>query len=355
MDRTGSNLIADGARAGASTIERLFGVDIAKALDPLDPKGFMTIADRFAKELHAIAVPMEERAVHAALKNLDVDWASLNKAQRSAALRAANKSLAVLERRIPPAVETKFESQGEAVVQGTKRAIKRRFAKTISTSVTDSDIRTVEFMSSSHSNYVRDEYGRRRDQFSRVARAIVSDGLSQGFGRDDIAEDLAKKLSAQGINRTESYWQVVSNAFVNRARSFTTLSSFTDAGIDSYQFEAVMDEHTSEVCRMLHGRTFSVSRGLSRLQAIEDSGDPESIRSETPWVERQSLDDEGRSVLFFKRGDEKVEIGRVERSAVGSKDAVGEFSGVASNEELEAFGVTIPPIHALCRSTIVAI
>jgi hypothetical protein len=44
----------------------------------------------------------------------------------------------------------------------------------------------------------------------------------------------------------------------------------------------------------------------------------------------------------------------VDEPAVGLRDEVGRYSRALSPAQLEAAGVTVPPLHGRCRSTIVA-
>jgi len=64
-------------------------------------------------------------------------------------------------------------------------------------------------------------------------------------------------------------------------------------------------------------------------------------------------DDEGNQVLFYERGDRRRVVAQVDEPAVGERDEVGTYSRDLSDEQLEAAGVTVPPLHGRCRSTIV--
>jgi len=119
--------------------------------------------------------------------------------------------------------------------------------------------------------FIRDEFGRRRTQFGRQARAIVSEGVQQGLGRRQISEDLERRLG-HSTGRTRAYWEVVASSFANRARSWAQLSSFEEGGIDRYVFEAVLDRATTDTCRFLHGKKFQTSAGLEKFREVEKSG-----------------------------------------------------------------------------------
>jgi hypothetical protein len=141
--------------------------------------------------------------------------------------------------------------------------------------------------------------------------------------------------------------------FTNRARTSTQLAAFEDAGVERYRFDAVLDEVTSEPCRFLHGKVFTVARAMERFRDVERARDPERIRDLQPFVQ-VGADDAGNTVLFYERGGRRRAVARVDEPAEGTKDAVGRYSRALSPTQLETAGVTVPPLHGRCRSTITA-
>ncbi len=346
-------LIRAGADASAAILFDVFRIDVAKAVDPLTVTGFVRLQNQFARKLTKISTPFEKRALVAALDELDVDWPNLTAAQRTKAFQAANRALLPLEKRVPASVEPTVEVQVEGTVRRTRGSARKKFKLEIPVKLNETDKRIANFVASSQNNFIRDEFGRRRKSFSRQARSIVSEGVSQGLGQNQIAEDLDRRLGFS-VKKSESYWTIVANAFANRARTWTQLSSFDEAGIERYRFEAVLDEVTTETCRFLHGKIFSVQRGLDKFKEVERKKSPEAIRDVTPWV-RTTTNEDGDRVLAFEREGEQVEVAQIVESAVGQKDEVGKFSKAMSNENLQENGLTLPPLHGLCRSTVLAV
>jgi SPP1 gp7 family putative phage head morphogenesis protein len=200
----------------------------------------------------------------------------------------------------------------------------------------------------SQGNFVRDEYGRRLDDFGRQARAIVAYGLEQGLGRDDIASSLSDAAEVVFVRRARSYWDVVASAFVGQGRSFAQMSSYAEAGVRTYVIEAVLDEVTTPVCRFMHGKTFSVSDALRRFDQGERMDNPEDIKQLMPWV-RGAVDGEsGRSVLFVNGTTGRTPVAEVLQSGVGNRDDRGEFRAMASDRQLGNLGVGMPPFHGRC-------
>jgi SPP1 gp7 family putative phage head morphogenesis protein len=346
-------LWAEGADAAEAILREAFLLDVAKALDPLDKGDFLSIVQRLAHALRGVARPAEEAALRRALERLDVDWPHLTPTARDQVIRAARQSLRDVERQVLPRVAQVFEVEADRVVERTRRATIRRFGLSIAADMTKTDERIARFARESQGNFVRDEYGRRRDEFSRRARDIVSAGAERGLGRDDIVAELSSALASDGFNRSRDYWEVVSMVFANRARTFTQVAAFDEAGVERYRFEAILDQATSEVCRFLHGKVFTVASAMDRFQRAERARDPEVIRDVQPFVQ-VGADEDGSEVLFYERSGRRRAVAQVDEPAVGARDEVGRYSRALSTAQLEAAGISVPPLHGRCRSTIVA-
>lgn len=353
MGDTVQRLINDGAAASAQVISRLFRVDVHKAIDPLSPTGFLRLQNQYSKALAKIGNPIERAALVDALNDLDVDWTNITAKQRTKAFQAANRALLPLQKKVPESVKGTIEVQSEGTVKRTRKAVKKKFKLNIESDLSRTDKRIARFVGDSQNNFIRDEFGRRRKQFSKQARAIVSEGVGKGLGQTQIGEDLQRRLGFN-VNRSTAYWTTVANAFANRARTWAQLSSYQDAGIQRFQFEAVLDQVTTETCRFLHGKIFSVEGGLGKFGEVEKLKQPEAIKEVTPWV-RTVTNDDGDKVLAFQRGGDQIEVATIKVSAVGTADKIGTFSGGMSNKALQDNGLTMPPLHGLCRSTVVPV
>lgn len=103
----------------------------------------------------------------------------------------------------------------------------------------------------------------------------------------------------------------------------------------------------------MDGQVLTIDGALRNIAAAEKATekDPEAIRDVAPFV-RSGKDDDGNRILYVTRGGERDVLARVERPAVGEKDQRGIYSNAVDSAGLEARGVSLPPIHELCRSTI---
>jgi len=346
-------LVAEARETADQILERYLRVPIAKAMDLTSTRGFDRAVARLAAQLRAQAKEPEDSAVRAVVAVLDVDWGSTSAEQRRTLVARALDAAGRKATAIPGAVQATFGDAADEVVRAARSGARQTQRLTIGADFNALDRRIVDYISTSQSLFIRDEYGRRASAFSLEARRVVADGLEAGLGRHDIARDLARAAASTLGGRGQPYWEVVAGAFVGQGRSFGQLSSYAEAGIDRYVFEAVLDEHTTETCRFLHGKTFSVNRGLRLFDRLE--ANPGAVKEILPWV-RESLDpDSGRKSLYVNQSGRRTVIAEVTRSAVGTKDDRGEFARGLSERDLSDLGISLPPLHGLCRSTVVAV
>lgn len=342
---------SDWARRGvwaAEEIAKAIGHPIRKALDPLDPDDFVLISVRLARALRGAAVGLEGEALKSAIQTLDVDWSVISAEKRDAVIRAARAEVLGLADTVAPIVEPVLFSSASSLVPLASKAAISRFDLTVGSGASDWVKGIVGDLRDSQMVYVRDSYGQRADRFDKVARDVVASGMERGLGRDDISEELSTQLSPLGVERGTNYWNLIATDFSNKSRTVSQLNTFKDAGIEMYIYDAVLDEATSEICRLLHGRTFSVAKATKKMNAALALRNPEDIRNAMPWVQA-----DGNS-LYFQRGETRHDVATVHEFGEGTKDKIGTYGNVMSRAALEKAGVVVPPRHGHCRSNLLA-
>lgn len=344
-------------RAGiwaAEEIAKALGVSIAKGLDPLNPADFVTISLRLSRALRGAVAGAEGEALKAAIDALDVDWPNITEAARDKVIEAARAEVAALGDVVPDLIDPVLGTLGANIIKGTRLASVDRFSLDIEPSVQPADTEVGDLLRVSQMVYLKDQYGLRSDAFDSLAKDIVAGGLEKGLGREDISEELATKLGAQQVSRSKDYWNLVSTDYANKARTTTQLGAFAEAGVTLWRFDAILDQATSDICRLLHGRVFSVNKALASSRKALTLSDPEEIKDVHPWVQT-GTNAGGDQILYYERGGQRHTVAGVEASGVGRADAVGTYSGAMTNKQLENAGVIVPPRHGHCRSTIVTV
>ena len=343
-------LIAAGRQAAEDVLARCFRVDLSKAMDLGSTRGFDRAVGKLATQLRSRANASDEAAVRAAVGVLDIDWHGTTASQRRSLIARALQAAGRKTAGVPGKVQAVFGEAASEVVQATRQGARAKQGLAIAADFNALDRRIIKHLTSTQANFVRGEYGRRHDAFGEEARHIVAEGLEAGLGRDDIARDLERAAKGVIAGRSSFYWDVVAGAFVSNGRSFAQVSAYAEAGIQRYVIEAVLDEVTTNTCRFLHGKTFSVGDAVRRFERIESLEQPEDIKTTQPWV-RESRDPEtGRTVLYVNKGSRRVPITEVVRSGLGAKDDTGEFRRSTGDQALMDIGLSFPPYHGLCRS-----
>lgn len=346
--------LRDGARAAEELASYLLGVNIVKAIDPLSPEGFLLICKQITNKLTKAAAGTEADVVAAAIAKLDLDWARLSAGATQAAMRAIDQAIATAyEKKVVPAVAQVMKVEGPKILKATKLSVITREKLPIPAKPTDEEMQRHELIRDLHVNYVRLAGGKRSEALSQHARDIVAKRVKAGSTTADIVADLKEYLGGE-IPRPDSYWRVVADAFVGHGRVAEQIYAYDDAGIEKYEFVAVIDEVTTDICRFMDGRIFEVSKASKILGSLIELDDPEDVVYAHPWV-RKGKDDDGGSRLYVPHADgSTTTIANIKRSGVGTSDDKGEYSGAKSDEDLVALGIPVPPLHGRCRSTIVA-
>lgn len=324
---------------------------IDKATDLSTAADFDRAVALLAARLRRAAGRADVDAVRDTVSILDVDWSRTTAAVRrrlvSEAMAAASRATAI----IPMRIQVPLGDAAESVVAATRTHARRHQGLAIAADFNVLDRRIIQHVTSSQSNFVRDEYGRRVDGLGEQARQIVAAGLEQGLGRADIAADLERAARVALIDRAPFYWEVVASSFIGRGRSFAQMSSYAEAGIQRYLIEAVLDERTTHICRYLHGKSFSVADAVKRFERVEQLERPEDIKRALPWVRERRDAETGRTRLYVDGAAGRTALAEVTRSAFGTRDDRGDFRSLASDDALRGVGIGFPPYHGLCRTT----
>jgi SPP1 gp7 family putative phage head morphogenesis protein len=338
-------LIRAARQVADDLLERLH-LPVAKALNLSEPGGFETAVVRLADELRRKTHLADTHAVREALAILDVDWKLSSASQRKDLIAQALQAAGRATRAVPSQIRLSFGKAAEQVVAATRRDGRQRRGLGIGADFNAIDRRAVEYVTRANVLFVRDEYGRRLESFGQEARRVVARGLQEGWGRDDIAEDLSRAASASLVQRSTSYWNLVAASLVGESRSLSQISSYAEAGIERYMISAVLDEVTTDTCRFLDGKVIQTADALRTFERLETSEDPMALKQERPWVREKAGEDGQRHLMA---GQKLLAV--IERSGLGVRDDRGSYSRALSGRELAPAGVGFPPFHGYCRTS----
>lgn len=331
-------------------------IHVCKVANPLTKTGFDRLVSDLSAKLVRGAGMITQQEMRSIYRSLGVDWATATDRKVLRLTDAIDRAMKRAGRRVVTRIASGLKDTGGTVARETRRQVVKEHKLGISSSLSSADLRAVERVAADQGAFVTDFHGRVSESMSEKARSIVASGLERGFQNDRIAKDLESGLRSSLVGRQSSYYQVVANAFVNRARSFSALRSFADAGIERYIISAVLDEVTTDTCRGLDGKVFEVAAGIDLYSAVDDLEDPKDVKYTQPWIVEKEISrgpDAGKTGLYIPRkSGGSLLAGVVEKSGVGSRDARGSFTFRMSDKRLQGAGIGPPPYHGRCRTTL---
>lgn len=149
-------------------------------------------------------------------------------------------------------------------------------------------------------------------EITGTARALAFD---QGLGREDAGKAMKAALGER-FQRSDTYWRGLAAVTMTRSRSMGAMQSLVEAGWDEYEVVAVMDERTSDICRVMNGRIIQVARAVELRDALLGAKSPEDVKALAPWLPAREVRDKATAAL--------------------------------------PGGLALPPYHFHCRTTVVA-
>jgi SPP1 gp7 family putative phage head morphogenesis protein len=181
--------------------------------------------------------------------------------------------------------------------------------------------------------WIRTNYTRNvRDGIERA----TADAIQQGLSRRALADELRRRLGER-FALTDNHWLTIASSSLNRTRNVAQIRTYEIAEITHYEILAVLDRRTTEICRYMDGRVFSVETALSVVNEIEAADTPEDVKRLMPWLRW----DEARQSPFATIAGRRVDLPRA-----GAESA-------RANRDIERVA-PLPPYHGRCRSTTVA-
>lgn len=323
--------------------------------DVLTERGFDRAVLSLFKSVRALLGPVDSAAV-SQLVRLVEDVSRVDETLSQSAVNEIARSVFGIRREYGPSLVQLLRTEGETVAAAAKKANSRKYEFNIDASLSQSDSRVVEAVAESTANFIRDAAGRRLTAASATARDIVSRGVADGFDRRAILKMLREELPIEAQQQSDAYYRMAADVYAQRSRSFGALLSFEDARVAVYEWSAILDEPTCNVCRFMDGRRFYVAPALRTLRETAELSDPEDVRFSQPWLSERRDSETGRSTIgFTSRSGERVIVANVIESAANIADARGTFAARMSERDMQSLGISAPPIHGHCRCVIVAV
>jgi hypothetical protein len=98
------------------------------------------------------------------------------------------------------------------------------------------------------------------------------------------------RLSIEGKSLARSYFDLLANNYVVRARNVGSIYQAQDLGVTHYTIEGVLDHRTSPMCRALikSKKVFTMAGAKGRMDNILRARSSEELKSAAPWMKDAS-------------------------------------------------------------------
>lgn len=136
-------------------------------------------------------------------------------------------------------------------------------------------------------NAMNFDYGNIYNDFRSDLRSAIKNALQGKAGSSqsiiEKAANAKKALQSQMTDTalTNRYRLVVDNA-VSKARNFSQILSFEELGFARFQFQAIIDKKTSNICRVLNGKTVEVKFAVKYVENVLAT-EPDQVVKKFPW------------------------------------------------------------------------
>lgn len=311
---------------------------ITKAIDPLDDEGFKIIAKRLSLEIQRSVVPIQVRMLKLLLAKLSLDWLSLTIPQRIRIIRELETEL------------NRLSSINAAAILGLRK-FSTSFANKVHRAIPEGKTREASGESADSSLKITEAFVQRRGhrRTVEVVASLLSSltRLDESRTSEEISIELQGRV-ARFFNDTH-YWDTVSTTHLNTLRSFEHVLTLDRVNVDRLMWVSVIDDVTTDICRFLDGKTFSVSNAVNNFRNatnILDANGLDEFMIARPMITRRKVD-ETLHVLEMHTSLGKIKIANEFIQGSGSV-----YEQLVDDALLEQLGVGLPPIHFSCRSQI---
>jgi hypothetical protein len=223
-------------------------------LNPLDPRDFDRIVASLSSLVRKTSGSIETEMLTKWLDGLGFDWPTATDSQMLAASKSLNTAMQKAGVDVWGGIDGKLRTVSQRTASRARAAEVQQHSLSIESSMSLKDRAAIDRSVATNAHYIRDYYGKVHPGMSEEMRRIAQQGIEDGLGNFDIGRRMKSGLSGKLKGLSDSYYNIVSSAVVHRSRSFSSLASYRDAGIEKYIYDAVLDETTTNVCRHLHGK-----------------------------------------------------------------------------------------------------
>jgi hypothetical protein len=150
---------------------------------------------------------------------------------------------------------------------------------------TQQDATAMEFLGKNHALFMGQHFN--QVQQKTIRNIVARDYSLFGDNPEKIGTRIKDGLSSMA-DTTDSYYKVVATNALTHARTYSSLRWMSENAIVAYAIKAVLDSHTTYICRSLNGKTFPVQAALDLYGHIQQATSLEELDRISPMVRAQT-------------------------------------------------------------------
>ena len=165
------------------------------------------------------------------------------------------------------------------------------------------------------------------DKLAQTVKQEIVNGMIQGINLQTMTKRVSERFETAKKNDVERLLRTEVNYTLNQA----TLASYIEAGIEKYEFIAVLDSRTSQICSELHGEIFEIKNVAVGLNYPPMH--PRCRSTTKPIIDYESLIKQGREEI----GEKDTENNDKEELTNTENRSINEFKEASSIKEANEF------------------
>lgn len=118
---------------------------------------------------------------------------------------------------------------------------------------------------------------------SEVFDKALNDYFAEGLTRDQLAQRFIDDFPGV-TDRGSVYWNMLADHTASKTREMGRITGYHRAGVEYVQVRAHLDEHTTAICRAMHGRIIAVSKlSDQRATYLDAVGRADMLTAKAAW------------------------------------------------------------------------
>ena len=216
--------------------------------DPTTFNGFVALEQLLAESMTKKTAKHRkwgEKELNKILKDVNLD--KLTETERIKLLGMVSNLYTSFGIRAAESVQPMLFKSTQSMFRNNAKIISQEFDLDMAFGVKDK--KAMQSFSETQGLWIRDHF--KNDYTKRLNKYTLKDLEELGGNRKILAEKLHAEFGDRvlGHNANRAYWEVVSSANLNHARSYSSVRTFQEAGVEHYQIVAVRDERTNGLQR----------------------------------------------------------------------------------------------------------